>query len=257
MLYDRHHEDSNLVRYDTRVDPTRAREKHISTTILSLVTLIMMVGFVWAFTNYRSAQAQIDFLSAGDGSTRATQKEIDQLVRQVRAHILLSQGVEPTVATVQDAASLAARQRFFSDAQNGDKILIYPDRAILFRAEQDVIINVAPVQVAGKEEPGTMAEGKEDASAALTSTESITIEIRNGGDAEGAAQRVAASIGTDRYRVVAIGNAIGSDYTGTTLVTNTDIDLRDLEERFGVSAVDILPEGETATTTDVLIIIGN
>lgn len=69
--------------------------------------------------------------------------EAAQLLAAVGGHIKLP-AEKATIATVEDKQKLAG-QAFFTHAQNGDKVLIYPQgkKAILYRPSTDKIIEVA------------------------------------------------------------------------------------------------------------------
>jgi len=71
--------------------------------------------------------------------------------------IMLPEGEEPTVATISDIEKLKD-QAFFTHAQNGDKVLIYTTakKAILYRAETNKIIDVAPVNMGGAASPSAV-----------------------------------------------------------------------------------------------------
>jgi hypothetical protein len=72
--------------------------------------------------------------------------EIDQLVSQVGQLMTLPSAEQPTVATVTDLSQLQ-NQPFFTNAQVGDKVLIYSNEkeAILYRPSDNKIIEVAPL----------------------------------------------------------------------------------------------------------------
>jgi hypothetical protein len=73
----------------------------------------------------------------------ATQKEIKKLTSRIGAFMELPEGEQPTLATVADQEKLKG-QEFFSHAENGDKLLIYPKakKAILYRPSTGKIIEV-------------------------------------------------------------------------------------------------------------------
>jgi hypothetical protein len=73
----------------------------------------------------------------------AAQKEIKKLISHIGGFMELPAGEQPTLATVADQEKLKG-QDFFSHAQNGDKLLIYPKakKAILYRPSTGKIIEV-------------------------------------------------------------------------------------------------------------------
>lgn len=83
---------------------------------------------------------------------RDPQKNADAEARsvaiQVGKLVILPQDEEPTVATVSDPEQLRA-QPFFANAKLGDKVLIYARarRAILYRPDENKIVEVAPLNI--------------------------------------------------------------------------------------------------------------
>lgn len=78
----------------------------------------------------------------------STQRETEELVARVGKIILLPQGETPTVATVFEPEKLKD-QIFFTNAQKGDKVLIYNNakKAILYNPQTNKIVEVAPVNI--------------------------------------------------------------------------------------------------------------
>lgn len=60
---------------------------------------------------------------------------------------------EPLVATITDAAKLKENEPFYKNAQNGDKVVIWKEKAIIYRMEQNKLVDFGVVirqpQVAG------------------------------------------------------------------------------------------------------------
>ena len=83
---------------------------------------------------------------------------IGDITEKVGKHIILPQTETPTLATIEDAEALAKEQPFFSNANNGDKVLIYSDRALIYSPDRDVLVNVGPVYFENEETPP--AEGE-------------------------------------------------------------------------------------------------
>jgi uncharacterized protein YneF (UPF0154 family) len=124
-----------------------ASKASLTKLILIILVLVLAGGFAWSFYSYRQVQMQLDQVA----NQRLSEKEIATLISKVGKHIVLPADQEPTIATVQDASALAEQQPFFKDANNGDTLFIYNDRAILYRESKDVIINVGPVSIQSKD----------------------------------------------------------------------------------------------------------
>ena len=53
---------------------------------------------------------------------------------------------QPTVARIEDPAVLQeANEEFYRNAQAGDYLILYPNRAIIFRESENLVVNVAPI----------------------------------------------------------------------------------------------------------------
>ncbi|MDP2692608.1 MAG: LytR C-terminal domain-containing protein [bacterium] len=229
--------------------------------LIILLFLAVVAAFAWYFMKYREAQKQVNFLSSMEGRQEVDKMEIEKVVSAVGKLILLSETEMPTIATIEDAAALATEQAFFSKAQNGDKILIYSDRAIIYSVERNLLVNVGPVffnndnaegQTVEQEEPTPVQPEKK------VKVEPVSLDIRNGSKVQGVAQNLAGELSAQGvYSLVNVSNASNTDYPKTVLVNLGTGDVSALEERFGVVAVSVLPEGEAVSTASVVIIMGN
>lgn len=76
------------------------------------------------------------------------QKEVRELVAKVSKLVVLPEGETPTVATVSDPEALKD-QAFFTNAQKGDKVLIYTNakKAVLYSVTTNKILDVAPLNI--------------------------------------------------------------------------------------------------------------
>ena len=52
---------------------------------------------------------------------------------------------EPLVATITDAARLKEQEPFYKNAQNGDKVIIWKEKAVIYRLETNKIIDFGVV----------------------------------------------------------------------------------------------------------------
>ncbi len=126
--------------------------------VLILVPLIIALaaGAVagYYYNRYQNAQSVLK------NPNLAVEKETKQLINQVGKLLMLPKDETPTVATVTDAPKLK-NQPFFKNAKNGDKVLIYVKarKAILFDPKANIIIDVAPVNVASNTNTPTPSTG--------------------------------------------------------------------------------------------------
>jgi hypothetical protein len=60
---------------------------------------------------------------------------------------------EPIIATVTDVEKLKTEQAFYRNAQNGDKLFVWKDKALIFRAETGKIIDFGIILASKDTEP--------------------------------------------------------------------------------------------------------
>ena len=117
----------------------KGSKKKMLMKVVMLVVVLGLAGSTWYF--WRQNQKL-------KNPTEQAKAETDRLVREVGQIYALPTDETPTVATVTDAEKLKA-QKFFENAANGDKVLIYTKAklAILYRPSSRKIINVAPINL--------------------------------------------------------------------------------------------------------------
>jgi len=104
----------------------------IVATILVFAALAGLAGYsTWKLWRIRDPVYQ----------RQLNEKKIKDMVMEVGSLIQLPEGL-PQISTVVDAKSLKENHSFFADAQNGDELLLYPIKAILYRPGTHKIINV-------------------------------------------------------------------------------------------------------------------
>lgn len=112
-----------------------------ATIILAVVIAALLATGGYFFYKYQqiasNPQAQLE-----ENNTTETTEIIDRL----SAIILLPEDGDPTVAKVQDVEKLkSSNEAFYRNVAVDDYIVLYPDRAIIYRKSNNQIINVAPV----------------------------------------------------------------------------------------------------------------
>ena len=209
-----------------------------SKLILGVLLVAAVIGLLVILQKYYKLKKELTVLQDPSAQQAKAKAETDELVAKVGKLIALPEG-QPTIATVADSAALAKQQVFFKDAANGDKVLLYQDKAIIYRPGENRIINVGPILNIGDE------------------SSVLSLEIRNGSQKIGAANDLSDQLKAASWKVVAVGNAANADYQETVLVNLTGKDVKALEDKLKVTAVDKLPAGEASSSQDVVIILGN
>lgn len=128
---------------------SRSKQPWIALTVIVLGTV-----FGYFVFDYKAGQALEGPTSnktvEGSSETKSNfqievsgeDKKISALVTKVAYHIFLPNG-KVTVATVQDAEGLRQEDPlFYQLAKNGHKVLIYPDRKILYDPVSDIVLDV-------------------------------------------------------------------------------------------------------------------
>lgn len=107
-----------------------------------VVALIVAIGYQWwTISSIKSTQ---------DGNTDSAQ-QIQKVVDEA-SKIAVLPSETPTLATVSDQTKLAD-QEFFSDARDGDKVLMYTTarKAIIYRESENKIVNMGPIAITSEE----------------------------------------------------------------------------------------------------------
>ncbi len=88
------------------------------------------------------------YLRIPKNSEADQRKDLERTLQRVSRIMVLPANEEPTLATVTDLSKLKD-QPFFTNAQEGDKVLIYPRslKAILYSPSKDKIIEVSSVNL--------------------------------------------------------------------------------------------------------------
>ena len=122
------------------------------------VLLIAAAGYVGAYYYYNQYKATKVVL---DNPEVASQNEVKEITEKLGKIYELPADEEPSVATVLDVEKLKD-QPFFSKAANGDKVVIYTKSqiAILFRVNDNKVINVSPLSIEQPTEVSETAEPK-------------------------------------------------------------------------------------------------
>jgi len=224
------------------------KNPNLLNVILFILLIAALGGFALSFWRYWSLKQEVRFLSTPQGQLELSKKEVEKTVEAVGKLIVSPADQQPTLATIQDVAALAKEQPFFIGADNGDKLLLYPDKAIIYSVKNDKLVNVGPVYNQG----GQAAKPVEDLSGKLT------VDVRNGSEKVGVGRTMADGLSAKGLcQIKEVTNALKTSYPKTILVNLTNKDVSLLEKELGVKAIKILPESEAPSAADVLIIVGN
>ena len=112
-----------------------------------LVMFVVGLGILsWQlYTDRKDLRSQVSSLQANPQAI--IQKQTEQLIQRVGQLMALPTGETPTIANVSDVTQARQQSAFFTNAQNGDKVLMYvkAGEAILYRPNTNKIVLVAPL----------------------------------------------------------------------------------------------------------------
>lgn len=145
----------------TNSQPTQSQNKFKkftprlnATTALWVVVILLAAGLgymIWQNQELQKPEAQ----------SKLVEQANQELVEKVGKIFLLPAGEEPTIANIVDIESLKKNNEdFYKDAQNGDYLLIYTAKAVIYREPENKVINVAPVVVSPDQTKGVSTDDK-------------------------------------------------------------------------------------------------
>lgn len=95
---------------------------------------------------YLDSQKNLQAFKSGQNLPNLpSSKEIKDIVGKVGKHYLLPDE-EPKLITIANADVLKKTQPFFAKAKNGDKLLVYSQKVILYDPLADKIIDIAQIR---------------------------------------------------------------------------------------------------------------
>lgn len=224
-------------------------KKNIGRLILIIVALVILGALTYFGWSWWDLRKQVDTLLKPEGIEELQKKQTEELLNKMKEHIVLPDDEEPIIATVTDAEALKEESEFYALAKNDDVVVIYvrAKKAFLFDPFSNRVLNVGPVITDENSEGTETLEG------------SVSVEVRNGTDAEGRGEEVAQQISNldENFEVLPATNADES-YTETVIVDNgaTPELLKKLEDELETTALTTIPEGERSSSAKILILIG-
>ncbi len=110
-----------------------------------LLTTLVLVGSAYYF----------HWFGVGLSDEAREKRQALRYQTEISKLILVPSEELPVVATVSDAESLRTSQKFYSQVENGDVLLIYSaaQRAVLYRPSKHILVNVGPIYIDNKAEP--------------------------------------------------------------------------------------------------------
>lgn len=125
--------------------------------LVGLIVLVIILAGALGYTVWQNQRLRSPEYQAQQ------QDEVNKkVIENVAKIFLVPSDTEPTIASIVDIDSLRkANPEFYRDAQNGDRLLIYATRAIIYRESENKVINVAPVSIS-ETDSGLSSDKKEN-----------------------------------------------------------------------------------------------
>ena len=122
----------------TKMDRVRKSKKTSLLYVITLISLVLAGLFALKYVQTKNnPEANLDQKNSSET------KEVVSLVQKI---LLLPTDKQPTVAKVEDPAALKkSNESFYVNVEKGDYLVIYTDRAIIYRKSQNKLINIAPI----------------------------------------------------------------------------------------------------------------
>jgi len=146
--------------------PTGLKRPSKKLLVIIVIALLILVGVLEMKRRMVEEQLQqltIRLEQLQTGNTRQNREQAQRIIRKVKRLMVINEDVEPTVATIVDVEALRERNPFYSKAENGDFLVVTPERAILYSEDRNIILDVIPVQIQAPpaQPPALPAEGEE------------------------------------------------------------------------------------------------
>lgn len=149
------------------VVPTRRSVFSALVRIFVFVLVLVLIGlFGWSEYQRRVTSRQLQETVAQLDEIRASSQEsstsaADAVLQRISELIDISLEPRPTVATINDIDRLREANEFFGAAENGDYLVLTGNRAILYDADRDIVLDVAPFRINRLEPSGSPGVGEE------------------------------------------------------------------------------------------------
>lgn len=216
--------------------------KKLGLLILVLFLIASIAGLILFYQKYQKSQQMIQTLKENQGDQQITDGRKQEIIDKLSKHTILPDS-EPALATISNPEKMAKRDDFFKVAKEGDVMLVYPSKAIMYRPDEDKIVDMRPVVRRGNQE--------------LSDRDSAPLEIELRGRVnEQQARSLANQINSVGSYNVSRTIQTTSSYENTTIVNTTEQDINQLENSLNTEAISTMPDTESTSTADIVILIG-
>lgn len=187
-------------------------------------------------------------------------KNAETIVEKVAKHLAINPQERPRIATIEDIATLRAQNpSFYQGAENGDRVLIWSDKVVLYSTNRDIILSVIPLNIFASTPTSTSSPEPVIAIEATSTPEIATIEVRNGSGTPGLGKTIGAKFKEIGLNVIHVTTAQGNTYPETVLYSPSGKSFPKTIEAIAsmvhATTVPALPE-ERDLKGDIVVIVG-
>ena len=151
---------------DEKSPKSMKRRISFKAMVVWLVVLLAVAAAVFFYIKYQDARSQLPEEVAAQNA-----EETSRVIGKLGNILSITTDAQPTVARVDDPDVLKqANPDFYADAQAGDYLILYPERAIIYRESENKIINIAPIINTSNIKPNTDQSTSTDQSSDTTNT---------------------------------------------------------------------------------------
>lgn len=176
--------------------------------------------------------------------------KLQALIDRVKRHAVVSDTEVPNIATIQDITVVRPKNPLlYRDAQNGDRVLLWRDTAVIYSSALDRVLVVLPISPPTASATRTIPDTKEQA----------MIEVRNGSRVSGAAAAMVSQLTAAGLSVLPATDAQSKAYRKTVVVERSDKAFpRTLQTIQAITKAQVVakPASEKDLKGDFLIILG-
>ena len=235
---------------------TSERWKISFAILLLLLVAIASALSYWSWGTGTQLRAELKPVTASD--------DVDALIARIGKIIVINPDERPTVATVENADFLRSQNPdFYKDAQNGDRLLIWSDKAVLYSTKQNKILSVLQIRApAGLTQTSASSSSSPSVTTNVPTTqaaETAVIEVRNGTQKKGLAKPATDWLKAGGLMTGAYGNSVHT-YATTIIIVGTGKSypntVAKIQKLIG-GTVGTLSSGELPLKNDILVIVGN
>ena len=105
-----------------------------SVTVASLAVGVLLLS--GTFTNNNTTIPD-------NATTQSASTDAEQVITQLGTHMLLPESEHPVVASIKDVEKLQESSAFYKNAENGDRLIVFPQtkKAVIFSTDDNIIVN--------------------------------------------------------------------------------------------------------------------